>query len=201
MRYVKTVKKFVSGSEKFFDIFECTYTEVDQHLDSSGRKSMSVKVNDKEYKGLHNKKVFEFLCENECRESFLVLWKSPKGNHMLTYVWELWSDYLEGNESNDVKELSEREYKENGEAFVYMWIDRSNDMKYIGKHKGTLDDGYVCSNTLMLEAYEERPQDFSRTILAWGTDQEISELETILLLSLKAARGSMYYNLSDNLRK
>ena len=162
---------------------------------------MSVKVGDIEYRGLHNKKVFDFLCANEDSDSFLVLWKSPKGNHMLTYVWELWEGYIKGDTTYDVKELSEIEYKESGEAFVYLWIDQSNDMKYIGKHKGTLDDGYVCSNNMMLKAYEERPQDFVRTILAWGTNQEMHELETILLLNLRAASDGMYYNLSNNLRK
>ena len=29
-------------------------------------------------------------------------------------------------------------------SFVYEWTNKNTDMKYIGVHKGTPDDGYVC---------------------------------------------------------
>jgi len=200
MNYVKTVKKYVSGSDKFFDIFECTVDEVEETLDSKGRKSIRIKVGDQEYKGLHNKSVFEFLVENEGTPSFVVLWKSNKGNHMLTYAWELWKDYRDGVTTNDVDLHTEKVLEDSGEAFVYLWINLENDMKYLGTHKGTASDGYICSNDRFLKEYEEDPDRFIRTILAWGSQREMHELETILLLQLGAATGSGWYNLSNNLR-
>lgn len=198
MKLVKTVKHFVSGSEKYFDIFECTVDSVEVTRDQKGRRSIEIKVGEKEYKGLWNKSVQDHLTENEGKPSFIVLWKSPKGNHMLSYSWELWKGFIEGDVEKDVKELVSQD--ETGEAFLYMWIDQKTDRKYIGYHKGTLDDGYVCSSELMLLEYNQRPSDFVRTILAWGTADQMYELETILLLELGAAARGAFYNVSNNLR-
>jgi len=198
MQLIKTVKHFVSGSDKFFDIFQCTFTDVEVDRDAKGRRSISLKVNGKEYRGLYNKQVLDHLTENEGKESFIVMWKSPKGNHMLSYSWELWDNYIKGDTSEDVKEPACQD--ETGEAFVYMWIDRSTDRKYIGYHKGTLDDGYIGSNSRLQEEYEQRPNDFYRTILAWGTTSDMHELETMLLLQLGAATRGSFFNVSNNLR-
>jgi len=198
MELIKTVKHFVSGSDKFFDVYRCTVDEVDVSRDAKGRRSITIKVGDREYKGLWNKSVEEHLTENEGKESFIVLWKSPKGNHMLSYSWELWRDHINGVDTKDVHEIVCQD--EVGEAFVYMWVDRSNDMKYIGYHKGSLDDGYIASNERLVDAYLARPDDFVRTILAWGTANDMYELETILLLQLRAATRGSFYNVSNNLR-
>jgi len=198
MEYIKTVKHFVSGSEKFFDIFSCTVDEVEVSRDQKGRRSIEIKVGDKEFKGLWNKSVEEHLTEHEGKPSFIVLWKSPKGNHMLSYSWELWERYMKGDTEQDVGELVNQD--ETGEAFLYMWIDMFHDRKYIGYHKGSLEDGYICSSERMLQEYEKRPQDFYRTILAWGTANQMYELETILLLELGAATRGAFYNVSNNLR-
>jgi len=60
---------------------------------------------------------------------------------------------------------------------------------------------YICSSETMLADYDDNPHRFIRTILACGTDQEMLELETMLILQLKATKGSRYYNMSNNLRK
>jgi hypothetical protein len=201
MEYIKTVTYFVSGSDKFFDVFKATPSNIELVQDSGGRKQISLQIGDKTYKGLHSKGVLEYLTENEGSECYIVFWRTPKNDYLICYAWNIWDDAINGKSEHDVKELAEREYKEEGEAFLYLWIDKSNDMKYLGKHKGTLDDGYVCSNERMLEEHSKRPTDFVRTILAWGTDKEMHELETLLLIQLKASSGGMYYNLSNNLRK
>ena len=36
----------------------------------------------------------------------------------------------------------------NKEAFVYLWYDSRNKMFYLGKHKGTPDDGYTHSSSM-----------------------------------------------------
>ena len=33
------------------------------------------------------------------------------------------------------------------DSFVYIWHNISNGRKYVGYHKGTLDDGYICSSS------------------------------------------------------
>ena len=198
MKLIKTVKHFVSGSEKYFDIFECTVDSVEVTRDVKGRRSIEITVGDQHFKGLWNKNVQEHLTENEGKESFIVLWKSPKGNHMLAYTWDLWAGYINGDTAKDIADIVCQD--EGGEAFVYMWIDKATDRKYIGYHKGTSDDGYIASNDRLIEDYLARPSDFTRTILAWGTASDMYELETILLLELGAATRGSFYNVSNNLR-
>ena len=81
------------------------------------------------------------------------------------------------------------------EAFVYIWYDSKNRMYYIGKHKGTPDDGYTHSSTIM-ESFksDEVPSHMKRRILAYGTHEEMCELEHKLLLNRKARCWDKYYN-------
>jgi hypothetical protein len=196
------MKKFVAGSDKFFDVFECTVDEVEEVLDSSGRKQIRIKVGDQEFKGMHNKRVFEFLVENEGDKSFVVLWKTNKGNYLISYAWELWQAHAANDGQYDTCITEDvGDTKESREAFVYMWINLENDMKYIGTHKGDPEDGYICSNERLLSEYNAAPYQFRRTILAYGTQAQMLELETLLLIQLKAATADSWYNLSNNLRK
>lgn len=55
-------------------------------------------------------------------------------------------------------------------GFVYIWFDRKHKRYYIGCHRGTEDDGYVCSSAWMMQAYKLRPQDFKRRILVRNID-------------------------------
>ena len=81
------------------------------------------------------------------------------------------------------------------EAFVYLWYDSKNRMYYLGKHKGTPDDGYTHSSTIM-ESFksDEVPSHMKRRILAYGTHEEMCELEYKLLLDRKAKCWDRYYN-------
>jgi len=200
MKLVNTITKFVAGSNKYFDIFECKVDEVEAYTSASDKLMIKVTIDGTEYSGLHNKWVYDFLCENEGTDSFVVMWRAPKGDHMLAYVKDIWINHLEGNNKNEAIKEEDIPDREEGEAFVYMWIDQ-NDKKYIGKHKGSTSDGYICSSEKVLEEIENNPANFTRTILAYGTDEEMLELETMLIMQLKATRSSIYYNLSNNLRK
>lgn len=82
----------------------------------------------------------------------------------------------------------------NQEAFVYCWTDRKTNMLYIGCHKGSQDDGYVCSSKWVLEEYKKRPEDFTRQIIAEGTQDDCLMLETSILKSVDAKRNPEYYN-------
>jgi hypothetical protein len=83
------------------------------------------------------------------------------------------------------------------EAFVYLWYDSKNRMYYLGKHKGTTDDGYTHSSTIM-ESFksDEVPSHMKRRILAYGTHEEMCELEHKLLKNRKAKKWDKYYNRS-----
>ena len=198
MNLIKTVKRWVSGSEKIFDIYECTVDEVEAYTSDTGKSMVKVKINGEEYNGLHNKWVYEYLCANEGQPSFVVMWRAPKGKPMVAYVKDIWKDHLEGKETGVVPKETEA-YSNSGESFVYLWINKDDYRMYIGKHKGTTDDGYVASSESFLEEYNENPQRFFRTILAYGTDAEMHELETQLLITLKAKRSHLYYNMNNNL--
>ena len=63
------------------------------------------------------------------------------------------------------------------EAFVYRWKHVQTGMVYIGKHKGTEDDGYISSGKLFRKAYQEAPHLFERTILHRGTDADCLRVE------------------------
>jgi len=198
MELIKTVKKFISGSDKLFDIYKCTVEEADTFESATGKQMVSAKVGDITFKGLYNKWVYEHLCDNEGSESFIVLWRAPKGEPMLAYVKDVWIEHTQGIYNVEVPTATEA-YNNDGEAFVYMWVNVETDKKYIGKHKGKPDDGYICSSTSLLSEYNDQPEKFYRTILAFGTDQEMLELETMLLLQLKTRMSPEYYNMSNNL--
>lgn len=80
------------------------------------------------------------------------------------------------------------------DSFVYCWTDTRTNMLYVGVHKGSPDDGYICSSKYMLNEYHERSNDFKREILAFGTYKELLKFESTILKSANAARDSMFYN-------
>lgn len=83
------------------------------------------------------------------------------------------------------------------EAFTYCWTDKSSYKLYVGTHKGSVTDGYVCSNEIMLEEYKKRPGDFTREIIAFGTYQEMIKLETAILKRVNAAKDPGFYNMHN----
>ena len=108
-----------------------------------------------------------------------------------------------------------RKDKEMGEAFVYLWYDAGwkqtgGERYYIGKHKGTLDSGYICSSKYMKPEWEERGckqkgcrhlfgdeghhGDVHRRVLAYGDEREMIDFEIKLLETRKDYFGSRYYN-------
>jgi hypothetical protein len=87
------------------------------------------------------------------------------------------------------------------EAFVYAWTDHKRKMLYIGFHKGSIDDGYICSSKRVLAAYKNRPHDFSRSIIAMGAADDMYALESALLKAARVRRNPHYYNVSENEQK
>lgn len=200
MELLKTVKKNITGSDKLFDIYKCTVDEVDTFESASGKQMIAARTEGQTFKGLYNKWVYDYLCENEGEESFIVLWRAPKGDSMLAYVRSIWEEHLQNIYNVEVPFTDKAYETQSTDAFVYMWVNTVTDKKYIGKHKGTIADGYICSSQDMLAEYAANPSHFLRTVLAYGSDQEMLELETILLLQLRTSQSPFYYNMSNNLR-
>ena len=84
------------------------------------------------------------------------------------------------------------------ESFVYCWTDWATEKLYVGYHKGSAHDGYVCSSKWMMAEYTRRPQDFTRQILATGSAEDMYKFETAILKSAKAKTNKYFYNLSEN---
>jgi len=83
------------------------------------------------------------------------------------------------------------------EAFVYCWTDHLTNKLYVGWHKGTPDDGYICSSKLMKEQYNKRPSDFTRQIIAVGTCKDMTSFETNILRAENAKNNHSYYNMHN----
>jgi hypothetical protein len=198
MEYITTVERFVAGSKKYFDIHKCVVSEVENYTSNTDKQMTKIIVEGEEFSGLYNKTVYEFLCANEGTESFIVLWKAPKGKPMLAYVKAIWEDYAAGRIRVGEQVEAPPPYTGSGESFVYMWINKDDHRKYIGKHKGSPDDGYIASSETFLADYNEAPTRFLRTILAFGDDQSMLELETALLMHLSVRMSPLYYNMSTN---
>jgi len=85
------------------------------------------------------------------------------------------------------------------EAFVYMWFDMGTGKRYIGVHKGSPEDGYVCSSKLMLLEYTKRPQEFRRQIMRHGAWKEMLAKEQELIGNCDAVKNPKFYNQSCNI--
>lgn len=83
------------------------------------------------------------------------------------------------------------------EAFVYLWFDAKNRMFYLGYHKGSPDDNYTHSSSVM-ESFTKTtiPPYMHRRILATGTEQEMVDLEKKLLDNRKERCWDKYYNVT-----
>lgn len=83
------------------------------------------------------------------------------------------------------------------DAFLYCWTDNKTNKIYVGAHKGTQDDGYICSSKIMLEQYKQRPDDFSRQVIAEGLCKDIFKLEKRILVSENVKCNEAYYNMNN----
>jgi hypothetical protein len=90
-------------------------------------------------------------------------------------------------------------YKVNYYGFIYIWYDRKHKMYYIGSHFGPIDDGYICGNKRMNNAYKKRPQDFKRRILYYhqcNDRQSLYDIEQCWLNMINEQKlNTNYYNL------
>lgn len=86
-------------------------------------------------------------------------------------------------------------------GFVYIWYDKKHKRYYVGSHKGSFDDGYICSSSWMNKAYKRRPKDFKRRILSIITTNRtdlLAEEQKYLDMIQDTELGKKYYNLKKN---
>ena len=91
-------------------------------------------------------------------------------------------------------------------GFIYEWTDSSTGLKYIGKHEGSPDDGYIGSGTIFKKEYKSRQNDFTRAILWESTNTTTKELarieesflEKILENEFYFGENKKYYNVVRN---
>ena len=82
--------------------------------------------------------------------------------------------------------------------FVYLWTNTRNGKKYIGKHIGYPDDGYIGSGVYFSSAYEKEPENFERTILGFFENEfDLSTAEEKYLNEVDAEKNPIYYNLTN----
>ena len=67
------------------------------------------------------------------------------------------------------------------EAFVYEWVNQINGKKYVGYHKGTEDDGYVCSSKSELFWEDYKKGILKRNIIFKGSMSECITKESNIL--------------------
>jgi hypothetical protein len=84
------------------------------------------------------------------------------------------------------------------ESFVYKWTYKPTLDWYVGFHKGTEDDGYVCSSKIVMDFYNINPTDWERTIISRGTIEDMYELETIILQTTNAKKDIRSFNRHNN---
>lgn len=83
----------------------------------------------------------------------------------------------------------------NTESFVYKWTNIVSGKIYIGKHKGTEDDGYISSGKVFLACYYANPHEFKREIIFWGTDYEcLKEEGKLIKEAIRLAGYTKLYN-------
>jgi len=188
----------VGGRELIFDIFKCVVDEVsDMYETSSGKEMIEIKIGDQKFVGSYDEEVHDFLIENECSESFVILWRSHKGGYMIAYNFYYWKQYQQGTlQLSDTPLVSPTTTTD--DAFVYMWVNKDTGRKYVGYHTGSVDDGYIGSGIQFIQDYNKNPDAFSRVILATGSSKAMYRLETMLLLLLEEQDG--YYNVGNNLK-
>jgi hypothetical protein len=82
------------------------------------------------------------------------------------------------------------------EAFVYKWINLSNNKKYIGYHKGLQDDGYICSssNSEFWNDFKNPNMKWERQILAEGTSNDCLKIEQKILKEIDLRSDEFYNN-------
>jgi hypothetical protein len=83
-------------------------------------------------------------------------------------------------------------------GFIYEWTNMKTGSKYLGSHKGTVDDGYIGSGKAFLKALKRHGvSSFTREILEFVEHEtDIFKREQYYLDERQCATSRKYYNIS-----
>lgn len=83
-------------------------------------------------------------------------------------------------------------------GFVYEWTNKLNGMKYLGSHKGTIDDGYIGSGRRFENAKNKYGiENFERAIIEYiEQEEDILLREQYYLDKFNCSKNPVYYNIS-----
>jgi hypothetical protein len=85
-------------------------------------------------------------------------------------------------------------------GFVYLWTHNESGKKYLGSHRGFVDDSYTGSGKHFLRAVKKYGLDtFTRTIVEF-VDDDIYNREQYWLDKLNCAADPQFYNISNKAR-
>lgn len=88
------------------------------------------------------------------------------------------------------------------DSFVYEWVNKYTDMRYIGKHTGSIDDGYIASGKYFLENYTTNPKQYYRKILWQGESSAVFGVESYYIKTRLLKYGiEKLYNISSTKSK
>ena len=84
-------------------------------------------------------------------------------------------------------------------GFIYIWYDRKHQRYYLGRHWGTENDGYICSQSNMRNNFKNRPEDFKRRIVSIVNDKQalVEEEQRWLNMIDVEELGKKYYNINN----
>jgi len=88
----------------------------------------------------------------------------------------------------------------NYSGFIYEWTNKIDGIKYLGSHKGTIDDGYTGSGKRFGNAIKKYGiENFERIIVEYiEKEEDILLREQFYLDTYKCAKSSLYYNIAPN---
>ena len=83
--------------------------------------------------------------------------------------------------------------------YIYMTTNNINNMKYIGKHYGELDDTYLGSGTILKQAIKKYgKENFTKTVLfISNNEEENNKKEKEFIALYNATTNPLFYNIHE----
>src|SRR5579859_2478352 len=83
------------------------------------------------------------------------------------------------------------------DGFIYHWTNNINGKRYVGRHEGSIDDGYIGSGVAFTRAIKKYGiENFTRTILEECSSEMLKDREQYYLDLYNAAYDDNFYNIA-----